>query len=770
MRQALSLAPHNKAVVAALASFQLSANVPALLKLVQKLATSGDAAAGDEALRLLRDPGTAPQTSAVVECIEILVLKSSEVPKPVAAQLVAELLRASRGAREQIATRLDTEGVEKIMVPFEKLGEEALDGLVVVNLDSVAWKSIDGQSRCLRELFKSFLAPPTNIRAVSRLLAAKADELHPYMNTAGFEAILRSLDINCPIELRSHATLAAGRFIETSGDISASMMGKFVVGQLAADGNDDLRQAYSAAAAVFPLVPTVAAQLFLTEGFVEGVVPSLSGRPVDVEQAALEMLSAACVEKTCRGTIKINCGEYLETLVKGTDGGLKSLAAVVLAKMKYGAAEPGKLGQGMEELAGVFRGMMLDEAARDSSIEGLAYASLKGSVKTSLVKDKTFVNQLLETLRSPPASTKPTTLFGALTILQNLTVYPPPLTEEQKKVAQLKNYADSKPNASIHPDPEDAEPAVTGRCKTLLDAGIIPVLITVSRRISANSIALVSNIMLSLSQHQKHRGLIAQQGGIKILLTFFATSLDSDNNTSRDIRLTSAHAVARILVSVDPSHVFSSSLPIATAVRPLSSLLESPPENNLLPVFEALLALTNLASVDEPIREIVLRMCWSKVEELLLSSNTLVSRAAVELVCNLQASPAGIAKFADGTKAAKNRMHILLALSDAEDLATRSAAGGALAMLTEWQEARRAVVERDNGIKRVLGICAEEDEGCRHRGMVVVRNLVCESPGFGEEVKQEGGVDVLRESLRGTRNPDVLAVGIEALKVLLGKT
>jgi hypothetical protein len=143
-------------------------------------------------------------------------------------------------------------------------------------------------------------------------------------------------------------------------------------------------------------------------------------------------------------------------------------------------------------------------------------------------------------------------------------------------------------------------------------------------------------------------------------------------------------------------------------------------------MFEGLLALTNLASTEGSIREQIIRIGWTKVEELLLHDNVMIQRATVELVCNLMASPTGVAKFADGSKAASNRLHILLALADAEDFATRRAAGGAVAMLTEWDKACEAVV-----------------------------------------VKVEGGIDVLRGALKGTRQPEVLGVGVEALKALM---
>jgi len=165
---------------------------------------------------------------------------------------------------------------------------------------------------------------------------------------------------------------------------------------------------------------------------------------------------------------------------------------------------------------------------------------------------------------------------------------------------------------------------------------------------------------------------------------------------------TAAHALARILISVNPSHVFSNALPVTSAIRPLLSLLEDDPSTDrrdLLATFESLLALTNLASTeDDTARDAIIRLAWPKLEDLLLSDSTPVQRATVELVCNLMASQQGIAKFADGSKQSDNRLHILLALAGAEDMATRRAAGGALAMLTGWDVVVDAVVQRERGV------------------------------------------------------------------------
>uniref|UniRef100_A0A8H7TSY4 Uncharacterized protein n=1 Tax=Bionectria ochroleuca TaxID=29856 RepID=A0A8H7TSY4_BIOOC len=156
------------------------------------------------------------------------------------------------------------------------------------------------------------------------------------------------------------------------------------------------------------------------------------------------------------------------------------------------------------------------------------------------------------------------------------------------------------------------------------------------------------------------------------------------------------------------------------------------------------MALTNLASLDdEDTRRIIIRSAWPQIEEQLLSSNAYVSKAAVELVCNLMQAPEGVALYADESSQAKNRLHILLALADAEDEGTRSAAGGALASLTGFESVVRCIVMRERGVKVILGMCVDDNEDLRHRGVVTIHNMVSAEGKTGveaqEKVKAEDG-------------------------------
>ena len=426
----------------------------------------------------------------------------------------------------------------------------------------------------------------------------------------------------------------------------------------------------------------------------------------------------------------------------------------------------------IEDLSSIFTKMILrdEDHGRQHSIEGLAYASLQPKIKESIVKNQPLLKKLLTTLsEAPPRS--PTT-YGALSIFVNLTQYQPAMTEEQKKMTQLKAYANAAGKLK-GPDPLNSDESVSERCKIVFQAGITPVLVTHSRNGSPASLSLIASIIHAISFTRTLRGPLAQQGAVKLLVPIWAILPEADQVARR----TTAHALARILISTNPSLVFGGnrSNPLDAAIRPLASIIPPDPaadSRDLLPTFETLMALTNLASLDdESTRPTIIHIAWSHIEEQLLSANALVTKAAVELICNLVQAPEGIALYADGTPKAKNRLHILLALADAEDEGTRSAAGGALASLAGFDQVVRDIVGRERGVNMVLGLCVDDNEDLRHRGVVTVQNMVAAEGETGklarEKLKEQKGVDVLKECLKKSRRPEVLQVTVQALKPLL---
>lgn len=432
----------------------------------------------------------------------------------------------------------------------------------------------------------------------------------------------------------------------------------------------------------------------------------------------------------------------------------------------------------VEELARKFSAFQLEteraddaERTKQHSIEGLAYATLRSPVKEEVSKNGELLKSLVQSLKD--AAPKSSTTYGVLSVLLNLTRYQPKLTEEQEKMSQLKAYANAQGKEALERDPLNDDVHVSARCSRVFEAGVTPVLVTHSKNGSAASLGIIVSIIHSLSFTPALRGKLAQQGAVTLLITAFAALPESETSARR----TGAQALARILISTDPSLVFGGNrpVPVTSAIRPLLSIL--PPDQtaetrDLLPSFEALMALTNLASLqNSEIQGKIIRSAWTQIEDLLVSSNEYVGKAAVELICNLVTSPEGMALYADGSPQAAQRLHILVALADSDNPGTRSAAGGALAALTAHENVVRALLKRERGIRILLEMCADENEDLRHRAAVVLLNVVAAEEPLGEEgreaVEKEGGVRVLTECAKRSRRAEVMEVVVQVLKILL---
>lgn len=431
------------------------------------------------------------------------------------------------------------------------------------------------------------------------------------------------------------------------------------------------------------------------------------------------------------------------------------------------------------DLSSMFSSMLLQgpDGESQNSIEGLAYATLQPKVKEKVASNPKLLEKIVNKLaQAPPKS--PIT-YGALSILVNLTNYPPTLSEEQQKVAQLKAYALAAGKLP-GPDPLQDRAHVEARCKAVFSAGVTPVLVTHSKKGSQASLALIVSIISSLSVSQGLCGQLAQQGAVRLLLSAWA-ALPAKGPSTPAPRTIAAQALARILIKTDPSLVFGGNRStMISVIQPLASLLV--PEDrdgprDFLPTFESLMALTNLASVDDETRRAICRTAWPALDDLLLSSIDEVSRASVELICNLVQDPSVVeSHFAptgsnSASGAAKNRLNILLALSDAESPATRSAAGGALASLTVDERVVQGILQREHGVDAVLRLCKDDSEDLRHRGVFVVFNMVETEGEVGKRARemfiQAGALETLKDVAKKTRRQQVIEVTVGALKAML---
>ncbi|KAB8205298.1 myosin-binding striated muscle assembly central-domain-containing protein [Aspergillus parasiticus] len=765
LREALSLAPDNPAVKEAFIKIQEEeATGHHLVDLCRRYTSRKDESAGKDAALYLRTDGLKPPEEVALECAKLLLAHKANALSSLQDDIISGLVRQNASVRQFFSDKLQI-SVTTFFDEMYDRGDGAAVCLDTVVLDPSVWPSEAARLHCERELFLLFIAKlmesghdldGRSLKGIARLLAVDASKLQDQVDDEELDIILSSLDHRLPLEWRSQATLATVKYLEASKETGQSRFTKLISARLTKARVDDHIIAFSATAAVFPVIPEIAATLFLSEEFMASLTP-VSARDTKrrrVEVSMLELLNAACINKACREAIAKNFSDWLShTLTNGSDES-SELAAVVLAKIRVSDKDAGSNGQvqgddaSVAELVERFKTIMSSRRGESvqNVIEGLAYSSVKPIVKEQLAKDSTFLRDLVKVLHENLSDSS--VLYGGLMIIVNITQFLPNLTEEQKKMSQLKSYAEASPDARAGPNPLEKDESVIARCNAVIEAGIMPLFIECSKTNLPSVQGLVSKIILSLSRNQKTRGTLAQQGGVKLLLNTGTSRQGGSGSIANDAVPNASHALARILISVNPSHVFPpSGFPqVTSAIRPLTALLVVPETSadqprDLLPIFESLLALTNLAShPDESAPDAIVRQAWSVIEDLLLSNSPLIQRAA--------------------------------SLTDADDIATRRAAGGGLAMLTEFDSVVAAVLDKPRGVPLLLRLCQEDDEGLLHRGVACVRNMSCIASGdigrrAKEALKKGGAVDILSNVLKKSRNPAVLQTGVEALKPLL---
>ena len=471
-----------------------------------------------------------------------------------------------------------------------------------------------------------------------------------------------------------------------------------------------------------------------------------------------------------------------------------------------------------DKLVKLMKSLVITESPTSSStldaIEGLAYLSVQPLVKETLSSDPVFLERLITLAPNRPIATSfPASHadrnvdhgrapgldhglgYGIAVIISNLCGYKPRLSDEERQIERLRlmtkepgsgaKLSANLPNTSVDSDMLEDDDHVRIRGKRLVAAGVVDALSGIIKGLGGTGVEkrsmsvqqTVAKGFLSLAEEKANRGKILQGGGGKALLTIIRASLAdslpaSDESGQKAVDrleitdLLAIQALAKLSITSPPAAVFGSAKDsYVDAIRPFAFLLIHSSASSLQQ-FEALMALTNIASVSPDAAERVsaFRLVAEKTqsgtrlvgdivqrtEALFLDSNAMLRRAATELACNLVGGAEGSFDYFGGAVGnnAKSRLQILVALSDVEDLPTRLAASGALATLTVsphvCQSLSKLEMERHRLLPTLVELilpeiareyqeeCPEDeskevaaggDPGLVHRGMVCVWNI-----------------------------------------------
>ncbi|KDO19515.1 hypothetical protein SPRG_15330 [Saprolegnia parasitica CBS 223.65] len=334
---------------------------------------------------------------------------------------------------------------------------------------------------------------------------------------------------------------------------------------------------------------------------------------------------------------------------------------------------------------------VVGSTARERAVEALSYLITFTPVKDALVRRPKALEPLLTDISA--TSTPSNLLYGISYILfhlltseshlkrqkmQNSELTPEQYEELQKALKQKSELDDgdsveqvTKRIAAVLDHPQSILTLLQLlKCKgspAILDQATQRYTTDAAKRIFGHATIFCDDIsVLHATEYVEGRGKLVQGG-------LFSAMLSLSTPHAR-------HAVAKILITTNPHLIPASQL--LSSIYPLMELLKA--ESNLMQ-FEALMALTNVASVsDETKARILSNNGLTTIQYLQFSDHTMVRRAATECLTNLLPSDEVLEKIF--CQPEKVRLWLAFAsLEEAdEDMATARAASGAIAMVSQY--------------------------------------------------------------------------------------
>ncbi|CAF0902489.1 unnamed protein product, partial [Didymodactylos carnosus] len=383
------------------------------------------------------------------------------------------------------------------------------------------------------------------------------------------------------------------------------------------------------------------------------------------------------------------------------------------------------------------------------SADGLAYLTLDADVKEDLVNNQAALKALFELSKSEESHI----LYSIVSIFVNLTnTYDIKKPDEQ--LIELAKYA----KQHVPEDhPKDVKEFVDKRRNKLVEAGIVPILVNMCKHKSENCREQLTRIFLGLCENEQHRGTIVAAGGGKALLPL---ALDGTSIGATK----AAQTLAKIAITTNPEIAFPGQR-MLEVVRPIIKLLK--PEHTALENFEALMALTNLASIGESVRKRILKDGgFTSIEHYMYEEHDQLRRAATECICNMTIQDEVVKYFTSEN----DRIKLLVLYCGEEDEALIKASSGALASLSslnadiehiqelnlEPDERKRLelliednyiicnkILEVKSFIEIFKQLCACSNNDIQFRALYIIRNIIKAKKEFAVKIVETDLMDIL---------------------------
>lgn len=449
------------------------------------------------------------------------------------------------------------------------------------------------------------------------------------------------------------------------------------------------------------------------------------------QKVACECIIAAALKQDKAKAIVTQGVDILKKLYQSKDDGIKVRALVGLCKLGSSGGVDASIRPFADgatlKLAEACRRFLVkpgkDKDIRKWAADGLAYLTLDADVKEKLIEDKAAIQALIQLAQTGDQNV----LYGVVTTFVNLcSAY-----DKQEVLPEMLELA----KFAKHHIPEEHElddiDFVNNRMTVLCDEGITTALVALSKTNSNNSRELIARVLNALCSMPDLRGKIVQQGGAKALLPLCFECTEKGKRQA-------AQALSRIGITINPEVAFPGQRNLEV-IRPLLNQLHA--DYTSLENFEAMMALCNLAQMNETVRQRIIKEGGlQKIEMYLMEDHTLLCRAAAQVICNLVMSE-DVVKLFEG---ANDRVKFLALLCEEEDEETARAASGALAILTSVSPIIcKKLFEPASWLDIFHTLIANPSPSVQHRGLVIILNVIRSGTELTEKLLETDIFDLL---------------------------
>ena len=343
--------------------------------------------------------------------------------------------------------------------------------------------------------------------------------------------------------------------------------------------------------------------------------------------------------------------------------------------------------------------------ATDRGLEVLSYLCSKTSIKEEIAhgfKAQSASNSILERLvelGSEPEAGESSMAYGLASIFSLIAVSNETLRDEafakadisSEQYDQLQSLGKTEEEKELDKKHQDVDPreAVGARIVRLANVNVPRAMVKLMDGSSETTKEMLVVGMNRMAVEQSVRGQMIQQGCLSACLKVEKSESPSDieKKTWHQAR----HCVAKLLVTTNPGLLTVSQR--MGSIGPLIQLIHDH-ESTDLSRFEALMAITNLASLDEETKNrVVAEKGIARLGYAMFSDHEMVRRAATEAMSNLLPHPEMMKYLADGENI---RLWVAFAREFDNNLECARAAIGCLAMASQDPEGCHCTRECDS--------------------------------------------------------------------------